>query len=1048
MYNTIVIILMALLVALSTGLAAATIAPRTDESQTSHPPLCSRAAITSPWISQPLEQEMTRFAAKMYADHCSSSDLATLGENELVNYLQTHSRNCLADVLWTFDDNMPAIFTNQNMQAVLKTIEALVPTYDGTNATGLHQLWFFVRIGYYHAFYEDEIPSFNRETIRAHVSASKAFAASDHFYDLNDEAANILDDWFTVADQDQVRQHHLVEVKRVLSGLTSERATSNAQLRAYNRVFFLIFRGIVNRDQGFMDALSRDTEIVDILLQATGYDFLYPDNEYLLENAIRELGRLAAVNALEETVIAALLSILPNYERLSGPFMVLVENLEDRVSCDTWNICRDVLESEIIARAFPHTYRFDDGAVVFETSLNLETVQPLYYAAKEVKAQFHRLLETDKAVAGDVNDVLYIKIYGTKAEYERFQGYVFDLNTNNGGIYIEQDATLYTYQRTRDESIFTLEELFRHEYVHYLAGRFLHPGLWGQTNIYQDCRLPWLDEGLAEFLAGSTSAQGVLVRQNMVSGIANDETRLDTKQIFQSCYSDGFKFYRYGSLFFNFMHQQRRIPLLELLDEIRHGNTAGYDALIASWSADSQMAFEYDAFLDEEVALLGQLINPTTSFLWPAASTSDNAAEIENALQLIDGDLDLDCQSVATQLNPRFGCTGSLSVPAPFSEDRGASNEYLNTRLDRLINAAIDDGAISNFEAMTCYFTNNLLDANYSFSSLFSALAGESSDSLPYADLYCEGPLRPAGIALDQDGDGVENDQDDFPTNPLAWSDGDGDGVIDPEEVEFPDGDLDGDGISNLLEFQYGTDAMDYYSIPTRVDLKADLRNDSPGELVTNSERPLMLYTGLRFSQGVASNVLLAWSASLPLRLEEVYISEYSVPCETVETNEQTGTINCGNIQDRFKDLVDLWLIFTPLQAGTLDFTIEFSADELEINPADNVRSLQLEIAPDPARALTELPDSDQLAQNAPNPFNSQTVLSYFLHAPGPTRVEVFALSGQRVAVLHRGPQQVGSYHLRWNGRDDAGRPVASGMYLYRLVTDEVVLMRKLLLLR
>lgn len=144
MYNATVIILMALLVALSTGLAAATIAPRTDESQTSHPPLCSRAAITPPWISQPLEQKTARPAAKLYADHCSSSDLATLGGNDLINYLKTHSRDCLSDVLWTFDDNMPAIFTNQNMQAVLKAIEALVPTYDGTNATGLHQLWFFV----------------------------------------------------------------------------------------------------------------------------------------------------------------------------------------------------------------------------------------------------------------------------------------------------------------------------------------------------------------------------------------------------------------------------------------------------------------------------------------------------------------------------------------------------------------------------------------------------------------------------------------------------------------------------------------------------------------------------------------------------------------------------------------------------------------------------------------------------------------------------------------------------------------------------------------
>ena len=94
------------------------------------------------------------------------------------------------------------------------------------------------------------------------------------------------------------------------------------------------------------------------------------------------------------------------------------------------------------------------------------------------------------------------------------------------------------------------------------------------------------------------------------------------------------------------------------------------------------------------------------------------------------------------------------------------------------------------------------------------------------------------------------------------------------------------------------------------------------------------------------------------------------------------------------------------------------------------------------------LPDSPQLAQNAPNPFNSQTVLAYFLHAPSPARLEVFALTGQRVAILHQGPQQAGYHRLHWDGRDDAGRPVASGIYLYRLVTNEVVLTRKLLLLR
>ena len=57
-------------------------------------------------------------------------------------------------------------------------------------------------------------------------------------------------------------------------------------------------------------------------------------------------------------------------------------------------------------------------------------------------------------------------------------------------------------------------------------------------------------------------------------------------------------------------------------------------------------------------------------------------------------------------------------------------------------------------------------------------------------------------------------------------------------------------------------------------------------------------------------------------------------------------------------------------------------------------------------------------------------------------------MTGQRVAILRQGPQQAGYHRLRWNGRDDAGRPVASGMYLYRLVTDESVLTRKLMLLR
>ena len=100
------------------------------------------------------------------------------------------------------------------------------------------------------------------------------------------------------------------------------------------------------------------------------------------------------------------------------------------------------------------------------------------------------------------------------------------------------------------------------------------------------------------------------------------------------------------------------------------------------------------------------------------------------------------------------------------------------------------------------------------------------------------------------------------------------------------------------------------------------------------------------------------------------------------------------------------------------------------------------------ANKLIGLPNELQLQQNAPNPFNSQTVTSYFLPKSGPTRLEVFSVTGQRVAVLRQGYQQAGYHRLHWNARDRAGRPLASGIYLYRLVTEEDILTRKLILLR
>ena len=110
--------------------------------------------------------------------------------------------------------------------------------------------------------------------------------------------------------------------------------------------------------------------------------------------------------------------------------------------------------------------------------------------------------------------------------------------------------------------------------------------------------------------------------------------------------------------------------------------------------------------------------------------------------------------------------------------------------------------------------------------------------------------------------------------------------------------------------------------------------------------------------------------------------------------------------------------------------------------------------APDPITVVAgshdntvDLPKALQLHQNVPNPFNSQTILPFFLPKAGQVRLEVFSVTGQRVALLRDGPQPAGYHRFQWNARDAAG-PLASGPYFYRLVTDEGVLTRKLILLR
>ncbi len=88
------------------------------------------------------------------------------------------------------------------------------------------------------------------------------------------------------------------------------------------------------------------------------------------------------------------------------------------------------------------------------------------------------------------------------------------------------------------------------------------------------------------------------------------------------------------------------------------------------------------------------------------------------------------------------------------------------------------------------------------------------------------------------------------------------------------------------------------------------------------------------------------------------------------------------------------------------------------------------------------------LFQNFPNPFNPSTSISLNLAKAGVMKLDIYNLKGQLVRTLARGNSRAGKQSYHWDGKDDNNRPVASGVYLYRLETKDFSQTRKMLLLK
>lgn len=645
--------------------------------------------------------------------------------------------DCLRGLVWTWDARLTPVMSDAHVQAVARRATTLAPGHDGRNSSHLEEMFTYLHAVAYHDFSRDEIDTTDAPTVDAVRRAVAAYGTAPRTFDVTASNADTLREALYAASAPGLRQHQLPLIRRTLATMDAahpathlDPAWAGAALAALSLNYLGVYPG--NQDSAFHAAAAADPAYRAAFKAFAGYGHLKGTaNSWVARDALGEYGRFGQIEGLRPAVVADLGALLGPVESTFGTgsaqWASLVSWLNVYEACAPYAVCR----ADIERRIFPYTYTYDSGAIKVRTGLPRLTVDTLYYASKQVKAQFHRVLGTLEPLAGDPNTSLNIVLYASRADYEKYHPILTGMDTNNGGIYIERGATFYTYERrVPQDSSLTLEELFRHEYTHYLNGRFAVPGFFGEGPWYQGDRTTAMDEGTAEFFDGATRDDGIAVRKSLVRGVIADTAgggpRMTVRQILNATYDgDGFRFYAYAGTFFEYLWTDRPATLREMYRHLRGNDVAAYDAWRARLGADTAVQRDYDRFLDARIAEVDRLFVPATTFTPVAQLRDSRAADVAASFTAATSSVPV-CAESGAPGGRRFTCTGRITANLA---DAGSADQVFKDMSETVDYFLLDRAGAAS---------NNLADMNCSFGLVDIWTGGRAGTS----SYHCEGPLR------------------------------------------------------------------------------------------------------------------------------------------------------------------------------------------------------------------------------------------------------------------------------------------------------------------
>lgn len=219
-------------------------------------------------------------------------------------------------------------------------------------------------------------------------------------------------------------------------------------------------------------------------------------------------------------------------------------------------------------------------------------------------------------------------------------------------------------------------------------------------------------------------------------------------------------------------------------------------------------------------------------------------------------------------------------------------------------------------------------------------------------------------------------------------------------------------------------------------------------QLAPISGAPLLSINPLNYSDTLDIGQTRDFDFTIANEAIQTATLNYNVTIESgsdwISLGSSAGAINSGATED-----VTVTLNSSNLAVGDHVGTIKITSDA-NAPGGQQSKTLTVNLSVNSVTGIGDenLPTVFALEQNYPNPFNPETVIRYQLPQTEDVKISVYNLLGQTVRTLVNGQINAGYHTTRWDGRNQRGEQVTSGMYLYRIEAGSFTSVRKMILLK